>query len=148
MTDNDRVIKPEPLRDHESGVRRMVSDASGAPYVAFKSLEMARRDPDGVVVLEGDDGGQIYVVARVSKIRCSEEALADLLSDVDSHAWRDPSAARLFFERHAVGEGISGGMGGGVVADAVWVHPKLNQWRVSIEDVLAGVRRRITSPAV
>ena len=146
MADNDRVSKSLP--NHESGVRRMMSDASGAPYVAFESLEAARRDPDGVVVLEGDYGGQIYVVARVAEIHCSEEALADLLSDLDERAWRDPAGAGLFFERHAVGEGIGGGMGGGVVADPVWVHPKLNQWRVSIEEVLNGRRKRITSPAV
>src|SRR5258705_3195629 len=146
MTDNDPLFKSMP--DHESGVRRMMSDASGAPYVAFKSLEMARRDPDGVVVLEGDYGGQIYVVAMVAPIRCSEETLADLLSDLDYHAWRDPSGAGMFFERHAVGERIAGGMGGGVVTDPVWVHPKLNHWRAAIEEVLNDHRKRITSPAV
>src|SRR3954471_12629619 len=146
MTDDDCVFKRLP--DHESGVRRMKSDASGTAYVAFESLELARRDPDGVVVLEGDYGGQIYVVARVADIRCTEKALADLLSDLDDHAWRDPAGARVLFERHGVGEGIAGGMGGGVVSDPVWVHPKLNQWRVPIEDVLNNRRKRITSPAV
>ena len=68
----DRV--PE-LPKHESGVRRMVSDAGGVEYHAFESLTAASQDPDAVGVLEGDDGGQIYAVFPIRLIACEEAVL-------------------------------------------------------------------------
>ena len=37
----------------------MMADAAGRLYVAFPNLADAQSDPDGVVILEGDEGGQI-----------------------------------------------------------------------------------------
>jgi hypothetical protein len=73
----------ETLPEHESGVRRLVSDAHGIPYHSLRSFEEAKSSSDGVVILEGDDGGQIYVVCPASLVKCSEEALNNLLRDLN-----------------------------------------------------------------
>jgi len=103
--------------------------------------------PDGIVVLEGDHGGQIYVVAPAREVHCSEEVLGHLLADIDEAQWDDEEGARVYYERHAPGASISGGMGGGVVTDAIWVHPKLSALRASILEVLHGERSRLTREA-
>lgn len=78
-----KLLNVEVLPDHESGLRRMMADASSEPYVAFRTLVEAQAHPEGVVILEGDYGGQIYVVARAASVGCSEEALARLLAELD-----------------------------------------------------------------
>ena len=138
---------PRKLPDHESGVRRLTADAKGQPYVALRSLAEAQALPDGAVVLEGDYGGQIYVVAPAARVCCSEPALEALLSDIDALEWADPDGARLYYERHVVGAPVTGGMGGGVFTQDVWVHPKLNTLPATIVDVLAGRRARIREAA-
>lgn len=57
------------------------------PFVPLPSLADARDVPDGVVILEGDYGGQIYVVAPAARVACSEGALQLLLRDLDDIAW-------------------------------------------------------------
>jgi hypothetical protein len=39
----------------------MVADSRAEPYRAFRSLSEAQAVPDGLVVMEGDYGGQIYL---------------------------------------------------------------------------------------
>jgi hypothetical protein len=106
-------------------------------------LSEAQRDPDGVVVLEGDDGGQIYVVVRASDVACSEEALWRLLRDIDEKEWPDNAwdSFRVCFERHPIGEVIAGGMGGGLVTLEPWVHPRLEPIKTAIIGVLLGKKR-------
>jgi hypothetical protein len=115
----------------------MMAGAQGEPYVAFDSLEAARAAADGVVVLEGDYGGQIYMVVPARLVRCREEDLRTLLMRLDSHAWKDPAGARVYYERRPVGAGVGGGMGGGRVIDGVWLHPDLR----ALEAVAAAVVR-------
>ena len=113
--------------EHESALRKLMALAEGRPYVAFASLAETKADPDGVVILEGDDGGQIYVVARAEQVSCSPAALDQLLRDLDLINWEgnEEDSARVVFERKAIGTGIAGGMGGAVVTRDVWVHPTL-----------------------
>jgi hypothetical protein len=61
------------------------------------------------VILEGDDGGQIYVVVPARQVGCSEEALTWLLHDLDQISWpgNDEGSARVVFERVAVGTGVA-----------------------------------------
>src|SRR5206468_1397497 len=89
------------LPEHESGIRRMVSDARNIPYQALHSLDEAKSFSDGTVILEGDDGGQIYIVCPASLVQCSTEHLNVLLRDLDGIAWpnNDPNSARVFYER-------------------------------------------------
>lgn len=139
----DRFFLPDELPSHESAVRRMMADAAGRPYLALHSLIEAQAVPDGVVVFEGDDGGQIYLVVRASEVHCSEEELVDLLADIDAAEWADPSMARIYYERGAIGSGIAGGMGGGLVTADLWVHPQLSMSRASILEVIRGRRAQL-----
>ena len=139
------------LPEHESGVRRMVSDARDVAYQPLHSLDEAKSFSDGVVILEGDDGGQIYVVCPASLVRCSAEILNDLLRDLDAIACpgNDPNSARVFCERLPTGAPVFGGMGGAVVSDAVWIHRDFVKLKVdpAIRDVIAGERARIRDAA-
>jgi hypothetical protein len=116
----------------------MVSDAGHLPYRAFLSLAEAKGADDGVAVFEGDWGGQIYLVVRAFYIRCSESVLRQLLEDLDALRWCEPEGARVYYEQHPVGAGISGGMGGGAVNPEVWVHEELREHDPVIRRVLRG----------
>lgn len=138
------------LPEHESRVRRLMADAAGEEYVAFHSLAEAQQDPDGVVVLEGDDGGQIYAVVPASRVICRPDTLEQLLRDLDGIAWpgNDPDAARVFFERRRAESGVAGGMGGGTVTAEGWVHEEFRKQGLEedIRGVLAGEMERIRAP--
>jgi hypothetical protein len=142
MSDNDF------LPEHESSLRRLVGDSEGLRYHAFRSPNEAQRADDGAVVLEGDDGGQIYMTCPARLVACPEEGLRRLLHDLDRLAWRDPDSARVFFERLPVGAGAWGGMGGGVISDGVWVHEQFAKLGLerAIRDVVQGRRARVSDP--
>jgi hypothetical protein len=135
------------IPDHESPVRRLYSDAHGLPYRALHSLDQAKACPDGVVVLEGDWGGQIYVVCPAKIVACDEATLKLLLQDLDALAWscNDGEGARVYFERAAPGTGVAGGMGGGIVTDEIWIHRKLQEKNLAakIRSVILGERSRL-----
>ena len=147
MEDDKSLENLDLLPDHESGVRRAVSDAHGLPYHPLRSMAEARSFSDGVVILEGDDGGQVYVVCPASMVKCVEELLSQLLRDLDEIAWsgNDPDMARVFYERCAVGSGVAGGMGGAVVREGIWIHDEFIKLRLgdAIREVIEGKRPRI-----
>jgi len=141
-------VTAEPvLPEHESAVRSLMRGAGDGAYVAFESLAAAKACPDGAVIFEGDWGGQIYVTAPASLVGCDEATLRQLLVDLDRIAWRvnEGEGAQVFFERVPVGEGVAGGMGGGVVAREVWVHDDFEQLRLgaAIRAVVRGERPQI-----
>ena len=140
MKESDPKKNIPVLPEHESGLRRMMADAHGQTYRSFRSLMDAKGSPDSIVVFEGDYGGQIYVVARISAITCPEHILRSLLSELDTLKWKNPQGAGLYFEEAEIGQIISGGMGGGRVIDGIWVHPRFQQYSSSIEKVLTGQR--------
>lgn len=113
------------IQDHESGVRKLVSESEGTEYRPLKSFEEAKQFLDSVAIFEGDYGGQIYIVCPVSTIKCSQVILLKLLTDIDKISWNDPEGANIYYERHKLGEGISGGMGGAQVIDGIWIHEEL-----------------------
>jgi hypothetical protein len=131
------------LPEHESGIRRMTADSQGRQYRTFRSLDEAKSSPNSIAVFEGDYGGQIYVIARVSVISCSEQVLISLLSELDRLEWKDPQGTGLYFEEAEIGQPISGGMGGGIVTEGVWIHPRLQQYSSKVEVVLTGKRLSI-----
>ena len=151
MKDKEPLENFDILPAHESGVRRMLSDAHGIPYHPLHSLEEAKLFPDGVVILEGDDGGQIYVVCFASLVKCSEDILDQLLRDLDEIAWpeNDPDMAKIFYERHPTGAGIAGGMGGALVTEDIWVHNEFVKLQLddAVREVIAGQRNRIRDAA-
>lgn len=128
----------------------MMSNSVGGDYVAFTSLAHAQQHSDAVAVLEGDDGGQIYVVVLASEVVCGQPTLEMLLRDLDAIAWpdNDANSAQVFFERRQVGEGIAGGMGGGVVMRGGWVHPEFVELGLDddIRRVIAAQQDRIAVP--
>jgi hypothetical protein len=139
------IFTGDNLPDHESGVRRMMADAEGSSYVSFKSLAEAKSHRDGFVILEGDDGGQIFVVCSASEVNCSEEVLRQLLLDLDAKTWDSPDAARIYYERRQVGEGVAGGMGGSVAGTEIWIHEEFRKLGLvgAIRDVIEGRRPRL-----
>ncbi|APR86875.1 hypothetical protein A7982_12224 [Minicystis rosea] len=117
------------------------------PYEPLGSLAEARETKDGMVILEGDYGGQIYLVAPAAGVDCSEGELSLLLRDLDEIAWPGcpPGSSSVRFERLAAGETVPGGMGGGRVEDDVWIHPELAAHATAIRDVLAGRRETLAT---
>lgn len=136
----DQILQP-----HESAVRSMVYGAHGIPYQPLHSLEEAKAFADGIVVMEGDDGGQIYLVCPASLVACNQETLEQLLRDLDGTKWNDLGMAHLFYERQPVGTGIAGGMGGGRVTGTLWVHNQFVQEQLDglILNVLQGELSRL-----
>lgn len=106
----------------------------------LRSLAEARAVADGVVILEGDWGGQIYVVAPAARVASDEAALERLLRDLDAIAWpeNDPGGASIRYERLRPGDTVPGGMGGGHVREDVWIHPELMPHAERIRAALAG----------
>jgi hypothetical protein len=142
MRNVNKIFVPESLSDNESGLRKMKAEAEGTSYVSFKSLADAQSNPDGVVVLEGDDGGQIYVVCPASKVKCSEQILHQLLLDLDSKKWKSPDMAHIYYEKKRIGEGIAG-KGGAVVKAEIWIHKEFHGLADAIRDVIEGRRAKL-----
>ncbi len=136
---------PDHVPDHESAVRRLMADASGGSYVAYAAYDEARQDPDAALIMEGDYGGQIYLACPLSTVAASEAALHALLRDLDKIAWDDTEGAAIRYERAPAGTGIAGGMGGGAVTDAIWVHEDFVALRLddAIRHVIRGHRDRL-----
>ena|SRR5215467_10700836 len=126
---------------HRSVLRELMAEAVGDGYVAFETLDEARADPEGAVILEGDYGGQIYVVVPARQVVCSQAALTSLLHDLDRISWprNAEDSARVVFERAAVGAGVPGGMGGGVALNGGWIHQELV--RLGLGDEIRAVLR-------
>jgi hypothetical protein len=119
----NKIFIPDKLEDHVDPLRSMIAASHSQRYRAFRSLPEAAAN-GGVVILQGDDGGQIYLTCPATKIKCSEADLRSLLEYLDSKAWKDASSASVRFEM-CPSLKVAGGMGGGLVTDDVWLHPEL-----------------------
>ena len=53
--------------------------------------------------------------------------------------WADPGMAHIWYEKHTAGSRLAGGMGGGILTDYVWIHPKLAELGIT-EKVNAFIR--------
>lgn len=120
-------------------VRRFIHDVHGQNYEAYATYAEARQAPDAAVVLSGDYGGTIYLTAPMRLVRCDEDTLNTLLSDLDAITWMGGDAydASVAYERHAVPDGVWGGDGGGAVIEGVWTHPS---W---LDDEVAAYARQV-----
>jgi hypothetical protein len=134
---------------HESPLRRLMAESDGRGYESFGTLDATKADPEGVAVLEGDLGGQLYVVVGADRVACSEETLEQLLRDLDAICWpgNDADMARVVYERRAQGAPVPGGMGGAVVTGDVWIHHELEQLGLAdeIRAVVDGRAPRLSS---
>ena len=152
MEDKEKSITHiEQLPEHESGVRRLISDAHDIPYYPLHSLAEAKSFSDGVVILEGGDGGQIYIVCPACLVECSVEVLQSLLRDLDGVSWpgNDLNSARVFYERLPLGAQVFGGMGGATVEEDIWIHQSFIDSGLGhpIREVVGGRRSRIQDAA-
>jgi hypothetical protein len=128
------------------GARSFITEINGEEYVSYPSLAQAASDPDAALVLSGDYGGTIYVTAPVRLIGCDIGALRTLVSDLDAVTWMsgDLTNASVALERHPVGTGVVGGMGGGVVIDGVWVPIGVpEEIHDQVREVVTGRRARV-----
>lgn len=121
---------------------RYVQGLRGAEFRPIANFEEAKKTPDAYVILEGDWGGQIYLVVPMSLVLCSEPTLRALLLELDRRQWNELEGVGLYFERHAVGDLIPGGMGGGRPLSGLWIHRALalRGLRRAIEEILGGTR--------
>jgi len=117
---------------HIDNIRELIDD----DFLPIASFNEAKQDPWSYAVMHGDEGGQIYLTVPLSRIGASEEELEHLLQTIDTQLWNDPRGRSLYYEHGSVGQEISGGMGGGVLTDGLWLHPALNTKRLDIERAL------------
>jgi hypothetical protein len=126
-----------------------MGQAAGREYASFKTLESVKADQVGAVILEGDDGGQIYVVVPAHQVLCSEDALDQLLRDLDAINWpgNDDDMARVVYARRPIGMPVAGGMGGAVVGAEAWIHPAMEPLGISeeIRAVISGQLMRLSA---
>ena len=94
MSNKQPPGSPGPLPDRESSVRCLMADSRYQTYQTCHSLAEVQAVPDGVGVFEGDYRGQIYLIVRASAVRCQENALHQLLADIDDREWADSEGAR------------------------------------------------------
>lgn len=132
--DND--IIPE----HCSPVRFMVSQAIGAPYKPVMNFTEAKNIDNAVVIMEGDWGGQIYLTCPMNLVKCDEETLKKLLNYLDNIAWdcNEGEGKGIYYEVKQPMEGVSGGMGGGVVLNELWLHDEFKDMKEKINSVING----------
>lgn len=145
MSNGPKLFLPKASSAEERPLASFQAEASGEPYQPLSTMADAKRFDDGVVILQGDDGGQIYLVAHAIEVKCSPETLEQLLIDLDEIAWpgNDKNARGIFYERRQIGSPIAGGMGGGVVSEKPWIHKQFSALETAILGVLHGNRARI-----
>ncbi len=147
MTDDNKIFIPETIPDHERPLGRILSETKGHTFLPLKSLNEAKSYEDGVVILQGDDGGQIYVVCLAAQVACSEQNLEVLLHDLDEIAWpgNDPDMCHVYYERRATGTNVAGGMGGAVVTAEPWIHQDFVKLGLAslIREVIQAKRERL-----
>ena len=129
------------IPNYISGLRYIIGKSHNQPSNVFTTFFEAKKSTNSVAVFEGDYGGQIYAVIKVSEIHCSEKTLYSLLFELDELGWHDPEGVGLYFEDLNNRKSISGGMGGGVATDTIWVHPKIKELSPNIEE---NIRKKIT----
>ena len=99
------------------------------------------------MVMEGDWGGQVYVACPLTEVAAPDDTLTDLLGVLDRIAWQDNDGdgCGSRFERAPAGSGVAGGIGGGRVDAAIWVHEEFVVAGLDdqIREVIRGERRRL-----
>jgi hypothetical protein len=121
--------------------RRSVRDEAVFAYATFAE---AVRAHDAVAVLFGDYGGDVYLTAPMHLVKCTEDQLVTLHSDLDAITWMGGNAfgAAIAYERHEIPSHLS--TGGGEVISGVWVHPGLGPEVAALaREVVLGQRERL-----
>ena len=130
-------------RVYESPVRKIILKGHNIEYRALENLGEAKKHSSTYLIMEGDEGGQIYLVCPVKKIKCKEKNLQLLLEELDSTSWNDVSMAGLYYEQHPVNSMIIGGMGGGRALEDLWIHKNFKKIKSKIKQVILGTKESI-----
>ena len=131
------------IPDGQSPLRSLMSEAGEFPYTPLQNFKEAKKYDDAYVIMQGDDGGQIYLAVPLNFVKCEEAVLQRLLEEIDELSWKDPSMAMIYYERIPIGRGIPGGMGGGKTTNSLWVHERLESHKDRILQVIQGKRKSI-----
>lgn len=147
MSKKPTIYTADSIPEGERPLGRMLADAHLEPFEPLRSREAAQADPHGYVILQGDDGGQIYLVVRASEVHCSAQVLDRLLRDIDEMEWpgNPEDMRKIFYERLGEGSRIAGGMGGAEARAEPWIHQRLESQglREAILAVLSGQQERL-----
>lgn len=114
------------MKNYKCSMRELINESENISYAAFENLTEAKKIPNSVVILQGDDGGTIYLTCPVKLVKCSEDKLRKLLEYIDKQLWNDLSGAGIYYEIFTEGDIVPGGMDGGIVANGIWIHPEVN----------------------
>ena len=125
MSKPDTIIIPEGVRPLDLIDHHMRGTPKPKP---IRSLQEAKWTENASVVIEGDWGGTIYCTVPAKYVRCFESQLWDLATALERAFW-DCN----FSDHSNGGESVhfstrdfaSGGMGGGLIVDGLWVHASL-----------------------
>lgn len=109
-----------------SPLRELIAKATESKYRGIDNLKVAKKGKNYYLIMEGDDGGQIYLTCPVRLIQCKESTLKKLLEIIDAYQWPGNSndMRRIIYEPKDNGS-IAGGMGGGVLLENLWVHEEI-----------------------
>jgi hypothetical protein len=142
----EKQNKSKEIPEHHSPLRHILAKALGRAYQPMHNLAEAKSVDGAHLIMEGDWGGQIYLVCPVKLVKCAEEELWQLLSELDKIIWKcnDGDGTGIYYEQRKPGEGIPGGMGGGLVSEELWIHPELVSKGLDglIRKVITGVQHR------
>jgi len=119
-----------------SSLHELVAKAQNKKLETISSFKEALSKKNSYLIMEGDDGGQIYLVCPMSLIKCDEEVLDGLLKKLDAMAWKDISMARLYYEILIPNSIVPGGMGGGIAEEKLWVHKEFENNYSDIQKML------------
>ena len=108
---------------------------SARGIIRIESFEDAKKASDGVAVLEGDYGSQIYLICPMKYVKCSKETLNDLLCIIDALEWisNDGDGTSLEYRRAKTGdEFISGAGSKGIIEDGLWIHGEISSAKTEL----------------
>ena len=102
-----RIFRRRPIKRREleisvipagaDGLRLMIAESQGQSYKSFPTLSHAIANK-AIVILQGDDAGQIYLTCPAEKVKCTESDLQRLFEYLDAKAWKDLNSAGVFYE--------------------------------------------------
>ena len=112
------------------------SDSDETDNTLPYSYAEAHADKMCYLIMEGDDGGQIFLTVPVNITNTNEENLSALLKEIDERTWNNPRTRSMYYIHGNDGKEIAGGMDGGLLRTGLWVHPTLNGLREYIAEKL------------
>ena len=101
--------------------------------------------------MEGDWGGQVYLSCPICLVKCSEETLNLLLTDINDMAWSGSNGYRICYEVYDKQQKIIGGMEGGMIGESIWVHSQLKEYGITsdkIMRILNGEKKRLNEETI